>query len=121
VDSGHVAFSAETVTVEYSHSVCVAVCVAVYVARCGAFYQMAKMHMMYYLSKSFSTKELYIVNDSFAQKDLQLKASYASSPPCSALQPHSFPQKSPIISGSFAERDLQLEASYAASLPCIAI
>jgi len=59
---------------------------------------------------------------SFAERDLQLKASSASSPPNSAQATASrskdvFPQKSPIISGSFAERDLQLKASYASSPP----
>jgi len=54
----------------------------------------------------------------FAERDLQLKASYASPPPCTAAAAFftgditiftgHFPQKRPTIIGSFAQRDLQL-------------
>jgi len=57
-----------------------------------------------------------IINGSFAENDLQLKASSGSSPPCTY---NIFPQKSPIISSSFAENDLQLKASYGSSPLCI--
>ena len=64
-----------------------------------------------------------VISGSFAESDLQRKASYASTPPCSGMHETScehklFSQKSPIISGSFAERDLQLKASYASTPPC---
>ena len=47
------------------------------------------------------------ISGSFAERDLQLQASYAFMP-LFILIGH-FPQQSPIISGSFAERDLQLK------------
>jgi len=65
--------------------------------------------------KSHFSQKSPVIHDSFADRDLQFKESYASSPPCidilvetSALffEGH-FPQKSPIIRGSFAERDLR--------------
>jgi len=68
-----------------------------------------------------------IMSGSFAKHNLQLKASYASSPLCTfenVYQAQSvifighFPQKSPIISGSFAKNDQQLVASYGSSPPC---
>ena len=81
-----------------------------------------------------------VIRGFFAERDLQIKASYASSPStyvniynvsqriqCMStysgrrgrigcrIWTRDYPQKSPIISGFFAERDLQLKASYAIS------
>jgi len=65
---------------------------------------------------------------SFAENDLKLKASSASSPPSntrnvltiqnSNFDTGHFPWKSPIISGSFAERNMKIKASYTSSPPC---
>jgi len=60
-----------------------------------------------------------LICGSFAQNDLQLKASCQSSPSCSKLTLEaSFLQKNLMISGSFAQNDLQLKASYESSPPC---
>jgi len=80
-----------------------------------------------------------IISGSFVERDVQLNAFYASSPPCiksasSGWRRHMgclifighFPQKSPIISGSFAKisscfakKDVQLNALNASSPTCI--
>jgi len=59
-----------------------------------------------------------IMNGSFAERDLQLKATYVSHGTHMNESCHMgrFPQKNPIMNGSFAERDLQLKATYV-SLP----
>jgi len=55
--------------------------------RCPAFqpcahrYRVAKRHGTSYLCRSFSAKKT-LNSDSFAERDLHLKVSYASSPPC---------------------------------------
>jgi len=46
----------------------------------GVTYREAKIHRMPDVCMSFSAKK--IINGSLAEKDLQLKASYAFSPPC---------------------------------------
>ena len=68
-----------------------------------------KTHRIPCLCRSFSANEQYN-HWLFRESDLQLKASYGSSPPCSKTPGH-FPQKSPIIIGSFAKNDLQIKAS----------
>jgi len=47
----------------------------------GGMYRVAKTHRMLHLHRSFSAKSS-LISGSFAQRDLQLNASYASSPPC---------------------------------------
>jgi len=48
----------------------------------GCVYRVAKTRRMPYLYRSFSAKEPPIISGSFAKNDLQLKASYESSPTC---------------------------------------
>jgi len=47
----------------------------------GGMYRVAKTHRMLHLHRSFSAKSS-LISGSFAQRDLQLNASCASSPPC---------------------------------------
>ena len=68
-----------------------------------------KRHRIPCLCRSFSAKEQYNYW-LFRESDLQIKASYGSSLPCSKIHGH-FPQKSPTIIGSFAKNDLQIKAS----------
>jgi len=68
---------------------------------------------MFWLQKSHK------ISGSFAQNDLQLKASYGSSSPCITCSYQVWLQKSHVRSGSFAQNDLQIKASYGSSPPCI--
>jgi len=52
-----------------------------------SYYRVAKTHRMSHLDRSFSAKEPYIISGSCAKHDLQLKTSYASSPPCTIPTP----------------------------------
>ena len=60
-------------------AVCVALCVAVSCSVCGNELQRVEMRCSVFQQKS------PVISASFAERDLQLRASYASSPPCSKL------------------------------------
>jgi len=86
------------------------------------------MHRMPYLYRSLSTKEPYfllkspVIGGSFAERDLQLEATYVSLPTCMSSKPFdtiNTLQKSLIMGGFFAERDLQFEASYVSLPSCM--
>jgi len=65
--------------------------------------RVAKIRRIPYLHKSFSAKEPYILqkspisSGSFANRNQQLTASYASSPPCTSKEPCFLSQKTPLF------------------------
>jgi len=55
-------------------------------SQCKHTYRVAKTHRMPYLYRPFSAKEP-MISGPFAKNDLQLKASYGSSLPCTDWSP----------------------------------